>query len=1013
MSTYLPNSPDFIRQIQPFDSSLNFYAGVLSTKQAQFDQGLKKVNTIYGSLLNSPMTRGDNIERRDQYFKTIQQDIQKVAKMDLSIDQNVASAKTLFDPIINDKHIVKDMMWTKKLYSSYDNAEQYRNCADPEKCGGEYWDTGVQALNYASEEFKMASPDDSLNMQAPSFTPYQNVTKKAIKAAKDAGFNVSYDHVEGRYNVTDTNGQLLLGPDGNSILPQFLYGMFGNDGKVQSMYATQAYVARKNFSKEYAAQHNVDENTAESIYVNEALSKAIPKLNQAKLDNERLRSKLTTDSKMLELNAKQNGTFNGDGTLDAYDRLQMLMAQSDASAQYHENVSNLINTAPNLNNIKALRNRADSIVANIAFKDDMDKAAYAYAMGTSKHEIKADPYAMAAYNSSLDLNKSKQLKDYDFEIWKQQKEIEQTYKRGGLKNAFNLEGTDLWNQLSEKGLTAKKLMQENIPVNPLDWEKADIEKLQRLGLGQSTQGIKEQVRTLMGGEDYTPGFIDNNRVLIDAVDNFSNVSIGYLTDSLENMRKQFQNPDGTTEEEKNTVRQKIKNNIDTILEGTGVQTADVLNNTVSTFTFSNPEKFSRAIGRTAVLQEKDLSSNVITNQWDPKSYAQYQVAKQVAEGLYNERKAGNKAVLESLVASEVANLGQGDHTDSFKKIVLIKSVVGPEGPRLKDQARQHYIAEASKYYNDDEPHVIIEEGEKIVMPGKSAQEKAEDYFDRNFKNQVIQYSNLVPNWKSMPGSSDSGGTLAPNKEVSYTVRGEQKFSPSYMRIENLAKEVPLTSNAIYGQAGVANLAEFKNDGNKELQANKFFEAIRNGDTKDLDFTYKLRNSPSKIVNGEVRPQSVVMEVDLTDVTIHKLYPEFSKDADLTPFKSFVVEIPKAQGSITVDKFISSTTPSTTDIFFRNNGATINQTLPNLGSYNISRQGENLVITGMVKAFDPLKKQIVDVLLETTYLSGGITPQKAIEIGNDMLVYAGQVTAAAKKDHSEQPNEYINGGAAAK
>ncbi len=186
MATYIPGVTDTIPEFHPFDPNLNYYSNVLSTKQQQYDSGLQKVNSIYGSVLNSPLLRVDNIQRRDKYFKSIEQDLQKVAGMDLSVDQNVNIATQLFDPVLKDQYIVKDMMYTRQLGKSYDTAEQYRNCADPEKCGGEYWETGVQALNYASEEFKNASADESLRYTAPKFTPYQNVTKKAIAAAKAA-----------------------------------------------------------------------------------------------------------------------------------------------------------------------------------------------------------------------------------------------------------------------------------------------------------------------------------------------------------------------------------------------------------------------------------------------------------------------------------------------------------------------------------------------------------------------------------------------------------------------------------------------------------------------------------------------------------------------------------------------------------------------------------------------------------------------------------------------------------
>ena len=95
MATYIQGVQGYVPQLQPFKPDFNFYAGALQMKQTQYDSAHKQVSNLYGSLLNSPMVREGNIEKRDQLFNMINQDIKKVSAMDLSMPENVYSAQQL------------------------------------------------------------------------------------------------------------------------------------------------------------------------------------------------------------------------------------------------------------------------------------------------------------------------------------------------------------------------------------------------------------------------------------------------------------------------------------------------------------------------------------------------------------------------------------------------------------------------------------------------------------------------------------------------------------------------------------------------------------------------------------------------------------------------------------------------------------------------------------------------------------------------------------------------------
>lgn len=1027
MATYLDGNQDYLPELQPFQPDLNYYAGVLSTKQTQYDQGLSKINSLYGSSLNSPMLRGDNIQRRDQYFKTIEQDLQKTAGMDLSIDSNVEAAKTLFDPILNDQSIVKDMVYTKQLNNSYQTAEQFRNCVDPDKCGGEFWNEGVQALDFAKEEFINASPDDALRSQAPKYVPRINVTRKAIAAAKDAGFNITYEYNDGKYNITDTNGQLLLGPDGNGILPQYLLGMFGNDASVQNMYSTQAYVQRKSFAKQYAAENGITEDAAESFYINNIISKSVPTLQKSAEDFNRMRDKLDTDSKMLQVGAnQQGGIIEGDGIQESYDRLQGLLEQTKDTAAYHEGVTNLINTTPNLNDIKLLRNRADNIVANSMFGQAINDAAIEYAMGTGKHEMKADPYALAAYNNSLDLSKGIALQNHEFAIWQQKEEYKGNATEKALAGILGVtpQGKiNIGKALSDAGITAEKLQKENIPINPRDWTAEDLKKLKSGGLGQPIVGKLKDVQSI---EDFTPvedTYVENSKLFVESVDNLKSSTTNYLKESFSAMKEAYLKPVGNSAEEKNTVRTKIYNNLNSILAGSGIAPEQILNGTLNMDSVVNTlNKSSKHVQRAVGLHEKDIATQVITNQWSPDALAKYQTAKQVAEGFYARKKADNQVILNDLKSDAAASvdaevlfnskgkkdiqevIGAGFAYDeqklkADKQNALIDAIANQDGLLTKAEARQRYIAMSNNLYKNDPDHIEhYDKNDYQKVSGTTAQEKASKDFDDNYEAMVNKYTSKVPSWRSAAGSSDNGGVLAVGKSMEFGVNGDQRFSPSYMQVEKLANEIPNIPELTY------------EDSAKQAAAEKLFEAIRSGDTKGLDFTYDLKRQPRGVTSKGVTVEpGVILSANLSDKTVRTLFG-LKADDDLTPYKNFVVKIPQGTSS-TADAFLQKTTASNVDVYMLQNGSKLSQNIPNLGNYTITRKGPNMVFSGTRPIVNPLANKIENKPFTNDDGSqdinlGNVTPEEAIKIGNNLLEVQGRFTTEDKKIFLNQSQ---NGG----
>ena len=237
MATYIQGQTDYISQIQPTEPNLAFDAQILQQKQAKYDANHKKVSDLYGSLLNSSLTRSDNIAARDEFFQIINDDIRRMGGLDFSLDQNVQAAAGVFQSIYENKNIVKDMVWTKNYNNETNRMESFKNCIDEEKCGGMYWEVGDKYMQYKRAEYKNASAGDALGMGDVTFVPYKSVMKEAIKLAKDAGLNIEYDKLssDGAYMVTTKNGEVLRSP-----LTALFNKTIGQNPQFAEMFKTKA-----------------------------------------------------------------------------------------------------------------------------------------------------------------------------------------------------------------------------------------------------------------------------------------------------------------------------------------------------------------------------------------------------------------------------------------------------------------------------------------------------------------------------------------------------------------------------------------------------------------------------------------------------------------------------------------------------------------------------------------------------------------------------------------------------
>lgn len=402
MATYIQGLTDYVPQIQPFQPDYNFLGNVMQTRQNRYDQSYNQVNSMYNSLLNSPMLRDANIKQREELFKVIDQDIKKISGMDLSLQQNQDAAMKVFQPFYDNKDMVNDMVWTKNYQNQLGKAEGAKNCTDPEKCGGRYWEDGVKKLHYKAEEFRNMSAQDALSFSKPQYENYYDWQKDAIKLAKDANLSVKQDIDTGKWIVTKKNGELVEGG---------LYGLFkntyGNDPRVSANYETKAYVNRKEFAKQNAAQFG-SEDAAESHYIQDVMNRYNEAFSKRKEEAVQTQQNLAgTKNALIEKKERAGGLIPAE--LSILDNIvggkeeNANKAVKDLDAT-HETVTNPYLVDPN-----AMRSKSDAAEAFLSQELDFQGMAKVLSLKDSETSIKANPYAVATHSANLSLRNSQTM----------------------------------------------------------------------------------------------------------------------------------------------------------------------------------------------------------------------------------------------------------------------------------------------------------------------------------------------------------------------------------------------------------------------------------------------------------------------------------------------------------------------------------------------------------------------------------------------------------------------------
>lgn len=411
MATYLQGITDYIPQLQPFQPDFNFLGNVLQTKQTRYDAAHKQLSGLYGTMLNSPMLRDQNIETRDQFFKSIDENIKRLSGVDLSLQQNVDQASEMFKGLYEDKDIVKDMTWTKNWMNQRDKGQLLKTCADPDKCGGQWWEGGDKYLDYKAQEFKNASKEDALAFQDVEYIAAQNFTDKALKAAKDSGLTTKWDEIKGDWVVHHKNGKQLV-----PTLTEFYISKFGNDPNMMSFMKAQSYIKRKDWVSQNLSNYNNSEDEANLGYLNAVFSTGMKDLTNSKKEADEKDEIAQNQSKQVDDYIEKNGYVDSQDWLNDWTAIKdQTSITKQVKDTYTDAVNNANLTKYNKDNIKIYLDQIDNIMGMSMLKNYSKNAAEEYSYGTEEQTLDANQFAIQAKNHAFQAQQSRDKQGYMYQ----------------------------------------------------------------------------------------------------------------------------------------------------------------------------------------------------------------------------------------------------------------------------------------------------------------------------------------------------------------------------------------------------------------------------------------------------------------------------------------------------------------------------------------------------------------------------------------------------------------------
>lgn len=531
MATYLPNVKEYIPQTETFTPDYKFLNDVLSVRQDRYDSNYKQMNNLYGSVVHADVSREDSKNTRDQYVNQLAPKLQQIAGLDLSLQQNVDTAKALFTPFYEDKNLVRDIVFTKKWKSEMAGAQSMKDSGD-EATRKRHWEGGVQKLQYDMEDFVNASSEDMMNTALPQYVSSYDMMGEGLAKIKELDpnvQNVSFSE-NGQWKITMKNGSLLTRqPVGenkagemqySNPIGDFLSASLLNDPRAIDYYRTKAYVEARSFYDKDKAQYG-DKQAGMNAWGEQFLQ-------QFGTEEEKVIGELEKKERVLKgrtiswkNHIKEYGFTEGSDTDQSVKNATAEHEAIKKSKDIRKDRNRKLMEGPSDNLTKAF-----SMFMSMHMMNDINTTANTYASTHGEVDMDANPYAVEdiKQENRINMEMLKQRNRERTEIMKFQMaaEAEEAIWQGAPAPQHNWEGNQFNSTIIEgdhdSSMSAQNLLSQAKQIKNDDYKKLDLvrnwfaEKNANSGFKLNTvercydEGCEE-------GEDYYTSFEEIERVL--------------------------------------------------------------------------------------------------------------------------------------------------------------------------------------------------------------------------------------------------------------------------------------------------------------------------------------------------------------------------------------------------------------------------------------------------------------------------------------------------------------------
>lgn len=200
MATYLPNVTDVLPDPALYTPDFSFIDTMLRRRQGLYEQGFAQVSNAY-NFVNRNVTNPYSAKVRDEFLAQARNNLKNLAAMDLSQQQNVTAARSVFDPFVKNQPVLMDMAYTAHMDQQESIAESFRL-----KDGGKEF--SEDNLNYLRQQ-RAAFANDSISSVGSyyanrrSYSPYYDYYKEIQEKMKDfKPSTYKVDRINGLYKIT-------------------------------------------------------------------------------------------------------------------------------------------------------------------------------------------------------------------------------------------------------------------------------------------------------------------------------------------------------------------------------------------------------------------------------------------------------------------------------------------------------------------------------------------------------------------------------------------------------------------------------------------------------------------------------------------------------------------------------------------------------------------------------------------------------------------------------------------